>query len=58
MSPPPSEADRLRDRLRSTRWMAVMALALGLGVGFYAGFSLGVQTAREVDAVTTTEAAP
>jgi hypothetical protein len=38
--------------------MAVMALALGLGVGFYAGFSLGVQTAREVDAVTTTGTAP
>jgi hypothetical protein len=47
----PTEIDRLRDRLRSTRWMAVIALGFGLGIGFYAGFSLGVQTAREVDAI-------
>lgn len=45
------EVDQLRDRLRSTRWMAVIALGFGLGVGFYAGFSMGVQTAREVDAI-------
>jgi hypothetical protein len=44
--------DRLRDRLRSARWMAVIALGFGLGIGFYAGFSLGVQTAHEVDAIT------
>lgn len=52
----PTELDRLRDRLRSTRWMAVIALGFGLGVGFYAGFSLGVQTAREVDAIAPTTA--
>ncbi|MFE0756719.1 hypothetical protein ACFW16_22330 [Inquilinus sp. NPDC058860] len=50
------EAEALRQRLRGMRWFAVWALIFGLGIGFYAGFTLGVDTARDAAAMTAPKA--
>jgi formate-dependent nitrite reductase membrane component NrfD len=42
-----SPTARLEARIRGMQWLACWALLLGLGVGFYAGFTIGAETARE-----------
>ncbi len=38
------DAAHLAKRLRTTQFLAIWALIFGLGIGFYAGFQLGVDT--------------
>ena len=51
-----SEIQQLQQRLRGMRWFAVWALIFGLGIGFYAGFTLGVDTAHDAAALTAPKA--
>jgi formate-dependent nitrite reductase membrane component NrfD len=51
-----TETETLQQRLRGMRWFAVWALIFGLGIGFYAGFNLGVSTAHDAAAVLAPKA--
>ena len=51
-----NEIERLQQKLRGMRWLAFWALLFGLGIGFYAGFTLGVNTARDAAKLTAPQA--
>jgi formate-dependent nitrite reductase membrane component NrfD len=54
--PMTTETETLQQRLRGMRWFAVWALIFGLGIGFYAGFNLGVSTAHDAAAALAPKA--
>lgn len=45
---PPTDdrTERLERTIRGLRWLAFWALLLGLGIGFYAGYVVGLDMGR------------